>query len=192
MSKWDTVKKWAGILIPDVIAAGVGAWAGSELAEMRGEKGEKPTVGEMVGVALAKRYALDRAAFLRMLHEIDVRTKGGLKAILNLYQKELKGRQYVVVGRRRKWEEWITRRLLVIPVRNRETEYRRLNDILKKNRAAFFAELEILNNDGWQQDAAEVCLRVKAGGKKVLRASDNEIANVTRVLRLWLAKKGVQ
>lgn len=177
----------------------IGTIVGTEVLKREQEK-EKPTAGEAIGIALNKMFQLDRGEFLHGLNLINSSTNGGVEALLKLFNElESKNGLISVAG---KWyrEEWVTRKLLMIPPKYRATEYPWLSALLEQDqgRIQFFSKLEILNNDGWLQIIRQIKAIVKEKMEKMpiaktdFKKLDRKTAKLINRLDHWLDTKGVR
>lgn len=167
MEEKNPIKKWIEILVPDFVTGVVAAFAGAKIAAA--DKDKEPSTAKNLGYSIGQVLALDRGEFLHELRVINARTQGGLESLIKLFDKLEKGNGLIKIGKRWYREEWITRKLLMIPPKYRSSEYPWLNDLLEQSPVQFFAKLELLNNDGWVQILRQATEITKNG----LREIDN-------------------
>jgi hypothetical protein len=126
---------------------------GTNLAEDDEKKSHTPA--EATGRFLKKQLEdmkFDRGEFLYQLREINSRTYGGVQKIIDLFDEFGKNHGLLKVGDQTRRENWTGKMLLEIPLEHRPSVYPWLNEILEEGRREdFFARLEILNDDKFQQ-----------------------------------------
>lgn len=182
----SSVRKWMEILVPDFLMGTIAAIVGVKLAQEDKTPAQKTaaTLGSKIGEVLA----FDRGHFLHELRVINTATHGGIQPLIDLFDKiERNGGLIKIRGKWRR-EEWIARKLLLIPPEYRQTDYPWLAKLLKNDPVQFFSKLEILNNDGWVQIIRQV--KVMAGElvknpavKNVWAELDNRAQNIANQLQ---------
>jgi len=182
-----------GDVITGVITGFVGAITGAKIAEKNREGStEKSNHAEKIGIALNEMFALNRGEFLHELRFINTSTNGGVNAIIDLFKKAEKSGGLIKIEGKIYREEWITRKLLMIPPKYRATEYPWLNELLEQNKREFFTQLEILNNDGWLQIMRQIKAIIEknpkvkkavALGKKSIKNADSFANSIARGLK---------
>ena len=190
------ISEGAKAFVGDVVFGIAAAFIGSKMAE-KDEKKEnggdaKPKKpGEVIGDRLGRRLKdmqFDRGMFLHELHTINVATNGGIQAIIDLYD-ELERKNFITVGGKHYSENWVGRRLMDIEQKYRSTEYVLLNDVLlDKGREAFFAQLEILHDNKFQQEAQKFL----AVAKDKFQELDSDATRKLRGLRVTLQKSALE
>ena len=146
--------EWFFIFLGDIVAATVG----SKIAHHGGQERDGDKGGSTPTEAAAKilremleKMKFDRGEFLHELSIINAKTHGGIKAIIDLFNKFGRRRGLLTVGKRIYRENWVGKMLMEINPEHRTEEYRRLSEVLSESRKDFFANLEILNDDKIQQ-----------------------------------------
>lgn len=140
------------------------SWLGNFSAIFAADKAVGASDGQPVNRAaaiveaarkIAEAEKFDRAEFLMELQVINADTNGETQPLLELFDELWKKKGVIFVGtgkvRRSYRENQVGHLLQMIPLDQRQTEYVRLAGLLKTDRKKFFSQLEVLNDDRFQQ-----------------------------------------
>lgn len=131
---------------------------------------------------IAEAEKFDRPEFLMELQIINADTNGEVQPILDLFDEFWKKKSIVWVGagkkRRSYRENQVGHLLQMVPIDHRQTEYVRLARLLGTSKEKFFSQLEILNDDRFQQVRRQFVAEFEEStlGKSIATSAD-EIAD---------------